>query len=123
MTAKALSRAPIRFRSWPSIASKGHALTARFTDDVPDFPYLLLLVSGDVASSLVVEGVGRYRRLPARPWTTPPAKATDKIAKLIGLGYPGGPAIERAALDGDAARFAFPRPLKGRPGCDYLFPA
>ncbi len=98
---------------------EGHALSARLSDDVA-FPYLLLLVSGGHCQLLIVEGVGRYTLLGA---TIDDAvgEAFDKTAKLIGLGYPGGPAIERAARDGNPARFAFPRPLKGRPGCDFSF--
>jgi N6-L-threonylcarbamoyladenine synthase len=98
---------------------EAHALTARLTDDVA-FPYLLLLISGGHCELLVVAGVGRYRRLGA---TIDDAvgEAFDKTAKLLGLGHPGGPAVERAALDGDPARFALPRPLFGRPGCDFSF--
>jgi N6-L-threonylcarbamoyladenine synthase len=98
---------------------EGHALTARLSDDVA-FPYLLLLVSGGHCQLLIVEGVGRYVRLGT---TTDDAagEAFDKSAKLLGLGYPGGPLIERAARTGDAARFDLPRPMKGRPGCDLSF--
>jgi N6-L-threonylcarbamoyladenine synthase len=98
---------------------EGHALTARLSDDVA-FPYLLLLVSGGHCQLLVVEGVGRYTRLGT---TTDDAagEAFDKSAKLLGLGYPGGPLIERAARTGNAARFDLPRPMKGRSGCDLSF--
>ncbi len=85
-----------------------------------DFPYLLLLVSGGHCQLLAVEGVGRYRRL-GTTIDDAAGEAFDKGAKLLGLGYPGGPAIERAALAGDAARFPLPRPLLGRPGCDFSF--
>ena len=98
---------------------EGHALTARFTDRVT-FPYLLLLASGGHCQLLAVEGVGRYRRL-GTTVDDAAGEAFDKVAKMLGLGYPGGPAIERAARNGDAKRFAFPRPLKGRPGCDFSF--
>lgn len=98
---------------------EGHALSARLSDDVA-FPYLLLLVSGGHCQLLIVEGVGRYTRL-GTTIDDASGEAFDKIAKLLGLGYPGGPAIERAAAGGDAARFRFPRPLKGRPGCDFSF--
>src|SRR6185312_11266135 len=91
---------------------EGHALTARLTDDV-GYPYLLLLVSGGHCQLLVVEGVGRYRRL-GTTLDDAAGECFDKGAKLIGLGYPGGPAIERAAASGDAARIALPRPMKGR---------
>jgi N6-L-threonylcarbamoyladenine synthase len=98
---------------------EGHALTARLTDRVV-FPYLLLLVSGGHCQLLAVEGVGRYRRL-GTTVDDAAGEAFDKVAKMLGLGYPGGPAIERIAKTGDAARFAFPRPLKGKAGCDFSF--
>ena len=98
---------------------EGHALTVRFTDGV-DFPYLLLLVSGGHCQLLAVEGVGAYRRL-GRTVDDAAGEAFDKTAKMLGLGYPGGPAIERAAQSGDATRFALPRPMKGKPGCDFSF--
>src|SRR5215469_10324348 len=98
---------------------EGHALTARLTNDVP-FPYLLLLVSGGHCQLLIVEGVGRYRRL-GTTVDDAAGECFDKGAKLLGLGFPGGPAIERAAAKGDPVRFALPRPLKGRPGCDFSF--
>lgn len=98
---------------------EGHALTARLTDQL-DFPYLLLLVSGGHCQLLVCAGVGQYIRL-GTTLDDAAGEAFDKTAKLIGLGYPGGPAIERAARQGDASRFALPRPLKGRPGCDFSF--
>jgi N6-L-threonylcarbamoyladenine synthase len=98
---------------------EAHALTARLTDDV-DFPYLLLLVSGGHCQLLVCAGIGRYTRL-GTTLDDAAGEAFDKTAKLIGLGYPGGPAIEQAAAEGDASRFDLPRPLKGRPGCDFSF--
>jgi N6-L-threonylcarbamoyladenine synthase len=96
---------------------EGHALTARLTDGLA-FPYLLLLVSGGHTQLLAVEGVGDYRRLGG---TIDDAlgEAFDKAAKLLGLSYPGGPAIEAAARRGDARRFSLPRPLFGRPGADF----
>ena len=98
---------------------EGHALTARLTDDVA-FPYLLLLVSGGHTQFLLVEGVGRYRRLGS---TIDDAlgEAFDKTAKLLQLGFPGGPAVERAARDGDPRRFSLPRPMLDRPGVDLSF--
>jgi N6-L-threonylcarbamoyladenine synthase len=98
---------------------EGHALTARLTDRV-EFPFLLLLVSGGHCQLLAVEGVGRYRRF-GTTVDDAAGEAFDKVAKMLGLGYPGGPAIERAAAAGDAARFALPRPMKGKPGCDFSF--
>lgn len=98
---------------------EGHALTARLSDDV-DFPYLLLLVSGGHCQLLACAGVGRYTRL-GTTLDDAAGEAFDKAAKLIGLGYPGGPALERAAQGGNASRFDLPRPLKGRLGCDFSF--
>ncbi len=98
---------------------EGHALSARLTDATA-FPYLLLLVSGGHCQLLVVDGVGQYRRLGG---TIDDAigECFDKTAKMLGLGYPGGPAVERDAAAGNPERFALPRPLKGRPGCDFSF--
>jgi N6-L-threonylcarbamoyladenine synthase len=98
---------------------EGHALTVRLTGDVP-FPYLLLLVSGGHCQFLVVDGVGRYRRL-GTTIDDAVGEAFDKVAKMIGLGFPGGPLIERAAEAGDPDRFALPRPMTGRPGCNLSF--
>jgi N6-L-threonylcarbamoyladenine synthase len=98
---------------------EGHALTPRLIDDLA-FPYLLLLVSGGHCQLLTVEAVGRYRRY-GTTVDDAVGEAFDKAAKLLGLGYPGGPAIERAAAVGDAARYALPRPMLGRPGCDFSF--
>jgi len=118
MTAKAIASA----LKLPFLAVnhlEAHALTARLTDDLP-FPYLLLLVSGGHCQLLSVEGVGKYRRY-GTTVDDAAGEAFDKVAKLIGLPYPGGPAVEHAALNGDAKRFALPRPMKGRPGCDFSF--
>ena len=98
---------------------EGHALTARLTDGI-DFPYLLLLVSGGHCQLLTVEGVGKYRRL-GTTIDDAVGEAFDKTAKLLGLGYPGGPAVEQAAVTGDPDRFSLPRPMQGRPGCDFSF--
>ncbi|MFY8105799.1 MAG: tRNA (adenosine(37)-N6)-threonylcarbamoyltransferase complex transferase subunit TsaD [Elstera sp.] len=95
---------------------EGHALTCRLTDDVP-FPFLLLLVSGGHSQFLSVAGVGAYTRL-GGTLDDAVGEAFDKTAKMLGLGFPGGPAVEQAALTGDATRFALPRPLVGRPGAD-----
>jgi N6-L-threonylcarbamoyladenine synthase len=98
---------------------EGHALTARLTDDL-EFPYLLLLVSGGHSQIVLVEGVGAYRLL-GTTIDDAAGEAFDKTAKLLGLGYPGGPAVEAAAQDGDADRFALPRPLLGRPDPNFSF--
>jgi tRNA N6-adenosine threonylcarbamoyltransferase len=98
---------------------EAHALTARLSDHV-GFPYLLLLVSGGHTQLVVCAAVGEYRQLGSSR-DDAAGEAFDKTAKLLGLGYPGGPAIERAAREGDPHRFELPRPLKGRPGCDFSF--
>ncbi len=98
---------------------EGHALTARLTDGVA-YPFLLLLVSGGHCQLLSVEAAGVYRRL-GTTLDDAPGEAFDKTAKLMGLGFPGGPAVERKAEGGDPARFDFPRALLGRKGCDFSF--
>ncbi|MGC2412233.1 MAG: tRNA (adenosine(37)-N6)-threonylcarbamoyltransferase complex transferase subunit TsaD, partial [Stellaceae bacterium] len=98
---------------------EAHALAVRLSHDVA-FPYLLLLVSGGHTELLVCTGVGRYHQLGASR-DDAAGEAFDKTAKLLGLDYPGGPAIEHAARQGNPGRFALPRPLKGREGCDFSF--
>jgi N6-L-threonylcarbamoyladenine synthase len=98
---------------------EAHALTARLTDRLA-FPYLLLLLSGGHCQCVAVEALGRYRRL-GGTIDDAVGEAFDKAAKLLGLGWPGGPALERLAAEGDPARFPLPRPLLGRPGCDFSF--
>jgi N6-L-threonylcarbamoyladenine synthase len=96
---------------------EAHALTARLTDAVP-FPYCLFLASGGHTQVLGVRGVGDYLKFGG---TVDDAigEAFDKTAKLLGLGYPGGPLVEREAASGDAARFALPRPMSGRRDADF----
>lgn len=96
---------------------EGHALTARLTDDL-SFPYLLLLVSGGHTQLLAVRGVGDYLRL-GTTIDDAVGEAFDKIAKMLGLPYPGGPSVEREALNGDPERFEFPRPMSGRANPDF----
>jgi len=91
---------------------EGHALSPRLADPKLQFPYLLLLVSGGHCQILAVEGVGHYRRL-ATTIDDALGEAFDKTAKILGLGYPGGPAVERLAREGDAAKLRLPRPLAG----------
>ncbi|MBT0670386.1 tRNA (adenosine(37)-N6)-threonylcarbamoyltransferase complex transferase subunit TsaD [Novosphingobium profundi] len=91
---------------------EGHALSPRLADASLAFPYLLLLVSGGHCQILLVEGVGRFRRL-ATTIDDALGEAFDKSAKVLGLGYPGGPALERLAASGDAKAVPLPRPLKG----------
>jgi N6-L-threonylcarbamoyladenine synthase len=98
---------------------EGHALSPRLAADAP-FPYLLLLASGGHCQFLAVEGLGRYRRL-GSTIDDAAGEAFDKTAKVLGLGFPGGPAVEKAALQGDPQRFTLPRPFLGRPGCDLSF--
>jgi len=98
---------------------EAHALTARLTDSV-EFPYLLLLVSGGHSQLLACAGVGQYRQF-GTTLDDAAGEAFDKSAKLLGLRQPGGPAIAEAAQRGDPRRFALPRPLQGRDGCDLSF--
>ncbi|MEB3417439.1 tRNA (adenosine(37)-N6)-threonylcarbamoyltransferase complex transferase subunit TsaD [Salipiger marinus] len=97
----------------------GHALTPRLTDDLP-YPYLMLLVSGGHCQFLIVRGPQEFTRL-GGTIDDAPGEAFDKTARLLGLPQPGGPAVEARARMGDARRFAFPRPLLDRPGCDLSF--
>jgi N6-L-threonylcarbamoyladenine synthase len=102
---------------------EAHALTARLPGLVEggaEFPYLLLLLSGGHCQCVAVEGIGRYRRL-GGTIDDAVGEAFDKVGKLLGLPWPGGPALERLAATGDARRERFPRPLLGRPGCDFSF--
>jgi N6-L-threonylcarbamoyladenine synthase len=102
---------------------EGHALTSRLPGLLPGgatFPYLLMLLSGGHCQCVAVEAVGQYRRL-GGTIDDAVGEAFDKVAKLLGLGVPGGPAVERMASTGDSGRHAFPRPLLGRPGCDFSF--
>ncbi len=91
---------------------EGHALSPRLSDPDLNFPYLLLLVSGGHCQLLLVEGVARYRRL-ATTIDDAVGEAFDKTAKLLDLGFPGGPAVERAAATGNPLAVPLPRPLKG----------
>jgi N6-L-threonylcarbamoyladenine synthase len=118
ITAKAIAKAA----NIPFIAVnhlEGHALTVRLSHNVP-FPFLLLLVSGGHCQLLEVAGVGDYTRL-GSTIDDAVGEAFDKTAKLLGLPYPGGPAVEQAALKGDALRFKLPRPLLQNDTCDFSF--
>jgi N6-L-threonylcarbamoyladenine synthase len=111
VTAKALAMASGK----PLIAVnhlEGHALSPRLIDADLEFPYLLLLVSGGHCQLLRVNGVGEYKRL-ATTIDDAVGEAFDKTAKILGLGFPGGPAVERAAAICDASNVPLPRPLKG----------
>ena len=98
---------------------EGHAVSARLAAEV-SYPFLLLLVSGGHCQLLAVEGVGACRRL-GSTIDDAAGEAFDKIAKTLGLPYPGGPALEALAQTGDAARFTLPRMLLGRKDCDFSF--
>ncbi len=102
---------------------EAHALTARLPGLAQGgvaFPYLLLLVSGGHCQFVAVEGLGRYHVL-GRTLDDAAGEAFDKAAKLLGLSWPGGPALERLAGSGNPRAIALPRPLLGRPGCDFSF--
>ncbi|MCP4393072.1 MAG: tRNA (adenosine(37)-N6)-threonylcarbamoyltransferase complex transferase subunit TsaD [Alphaproteobacteria bacterium] len=98
---------------------EGHALTVRLTNDV-EFPYLLLLASGGHCQILAVEGVGKYKLL-GQTIDDAAGEAFDKVAKMLDVGFPGGPAVEKMAEKGDPNRYDFPRPMKGKPNCDFSF--
>ena len=99
---------------------EGHALSPRLADPDLQFPYLLLLVSGGHCQLLLVQGVGRYRRL-ATTIDDAAGEAFDKTAKLLGLGFPGGPAVEAAAEAGNPRAVPLPRPLVGSPEPHFSF--
>ncbi|MEL6466350.1 MAG: tRNA (adenosine(37)-N6)-threonylcarbamoyltransferase complex transferase subunit TsaD [Pseudomonadota bacterium] len=118
MTAKGLSAATGKpFYGINHLA--GHALTPRLSHGIP-YPYLMLLVSGGHCQFLLTHGPDQFTRL-GGTIDDAPGEAFDKVARLIGLSQPGGPAIETAALRGDPVRFSFPRPLANKPGCDLSF--
>lgn len=118
MTAKALS-ASTGIPYFAINHLEGHALTARLTNNI-SFPYLLLLVSGGHTQFVEVRGVDDYKRL-ATTIDDALGEAFDKTAKLLSLDYPGGPAVEKAALEGDPKRFDFPRPLPARTETNFSF--
>ncbi len=97
----------------------GHALTPRLTDALA-FPYLMLLVSGGHCQFLLARGPDNFTRL-GGTIDDAPGEAFDKVARLLGLPQPGGPAVEATARAGDPSAFALPRPLLDRPGCDLSF--
>lgn len=98
---------------------EGHAVSARLEADAP-YPFLLLLTSGGHCQLLAVSGIGQCQRL-GTTIDDAAGEAFDKIAKSLGLGYPGGPALEKLAEGGDPGRFPLPRALVGRVGCDFSF--
>ena len=108
---------------------EGHALVPRLSAAVAngtwntnqvEFPYLLMLASGGHCQILLVRGVGQYELI-GQTIDDSAGEAFDKISKMLGLGYPGGPIVDKRAKLGDATRFKFPRPLCNTPGCDFSF--
>ncbi len=99
---------------------EGHLLAPMLEEPAPAFPFVALLVSGGHTMLVQVEGVGRYRLL-GESLDDAAGEAFDKTAKLLQLGYPGGPAIAAMAEQGDPDRFRFPRPMTDRPGLDFSF--
>jgi len=119
----ALGRALAWSLGVPAVAvhhMEGHLLAPMLEDDPPTFPFVALLVSGGHTQLVRVDGVGRYSLL-GDTLDDAAGEAFDKTAKLLGLGYPGGPALARLAERGDPARFNFPRPMTNRPGLDFSF--
>jgi len=122
MVGSMMGKAIACVRNLPFIAVnhlEAHALMARLTDKI-EFPYLLWLASGGHCQLLFVQGVGEYRLL-GRTIDDAVGECFDKCAKMLGLGYPGGPLIEKAAESGNPNAFDLPRPMLGRKGCDFSF--
>lgn len=99
---------------------EGHLLAPMLEDDVPDFPFVALLVSGGHTMLVRVDGIGQYKLL-GESVDDAAGEAFDKTAKLLGLDYPGGPALSKMAESGVAGRFKLPRPMTDRPGLDFSF--
>ena len=99
---------------------EGHLLAPLLEPDPPQFPFLALLVSGGHTQLVHVEGIGRYEIL-GESVDDAAGEAFDKTAKMLGLGYPGGPEIAKLAEQGHAQQFKFPRPMTDRPGLDFSF--
>ncbi len=110
-------------RGLPALAVnhlEGHLLAPLMDEDPPDFPFVALLVSGGHTLLIEARGLGRYRLL-GTTLDDAAGEAFDKTASLLGLSYPGGPALARLAAGGRPGRFGLPRPLLARPGCDFSF--
>ncbi|MDN5870528.1 MAG: tRNA (adenosine(37)-N6)-threonylcarbamoyltransferase complex transferase subunit TsaD [Nitrococcus sp.] len=99
---------------------EAHLLAPMLEEPPPSFPFVALLVSGGHTMLVQVAGVGRYRLL-GESLDDAAGEAFDKVAKLLGLPYPGGPALQRLAEQGNSTRFQFPRPMTDRPGLDFSF--
>ena len=111
--------------SWkvPAVAihhMEGHLLAPLLEDTPPEFPFVALLVSGGHSMLVAVEGIGQYEVI-GDTLDDAAGEAFDKTAKLLGLDYPGGPALAKLAKQGDPKRFHFPRPMTNRPGLDFSF--
>ena len=108
---------------------EGHALVPRLSATAAngngaggsvEFPYLLMLASGGHCQILLVRGVGQYEMI-GQTIDDSAGEAFDKVSKMLGLGYPGGPIVDKRAQNGNPQRFHFPRPLCDKPGCDFSF--
>jgi N6-L-threonylcarbamoyladenine synthase len=99
---------------------EGHLLAPMLEDNPPEFPFVALLVSGGHTMLVQVEGIGRYQML-GESLDDAAGEAFDKTAKMLGLAYPGGPAVAKLAEKGEAGRYKFPRPMTDRPGLDFSF--
>ncbi|WP_204996670.1 tRNA (adenosine(37)-N6)-threonylcarbamoyltransferase complex transferase subunit TsaD [Spongiibacter marinus] len=99
---------------------EGHLLAPMLEDTAPEFPFIALLVSGGHTQLVRVDGIGNYRLL-GESLDDAAGEAFDKAAKMLGLPYPGGPQLAKAAAQGDVSRFTFPRPMVNRPGLDFSF--
>lgn len=110
----------LRIPSIPVHHLEGHLLAPMLESDPPQFPFVALLVSGGHTMLVEVRGVGRYAIL-GQSLDDAAGEAFDKTAKLLGLGYPGGPALARLAEQGESGRYRFPRPMTDRPGLDFSF--
>ncbi len=107
----------------PSLAvhhMEGHLLAPLLEDKKPEFPFVALLVSGGHTMLVDVEAIGKYKIL-GESLDDAVGEAFDKTAKILGLGYPGGPALAKLAQQGDEGAFKFPRPMVDRPGLDFSF--
>ncbi len=119
----AVARSLAYARGLPAVGvhhMEAHLLAPMLEQEQPAFPFVALLVSGGHTMLVQVAGVGRYKLL-GQSLDDAAGEAFDKTAKLLGLAYPGGPALERAAVEGDPGRYRFPRPMTDRPGLDFSF--
>ncbi|HBX37120.1 MAG TPA: tRNA (adenosine(37)-N6)-threonylcarbamoyltransferase complex transferase subunit TsaD [Pseudohongiella sp.] len=99
---------------------EGHLLAPMLEEDPPQFPFVALLVSGGHTQLVAVQGIGQYTLL-GESLDDAAGEAFDKVAKMLGLAYPGGPRVAALAQQGQAGRFKFPRPMTNRPGLDFSF--